>query len=127
MAEENDENKFDLLKKESEKYDYAILKLKVEVKRTKYPKLYPDFEEPHQLVKLSGYTSSHPQNDEPGYYPSEHSGLLEITNTGGQYDIDTKSGHSGSPVFFVDQCLIVATHKGGRKDKKRNFCTRITR
>ena len=56
LANENNEEKKKLLKKESEKYDYAILILEEKVKREKYPMLYPNFKQPEQSVRLSGYT-----------------------------------------------------------------------
>ncbi len=42
-----------------------------------------------------------------------HSGALEITNTGGLYDIDTAEGQSGSPVILENNynCLV-GIHKG---------------
>ena len=125
IAKEKDENKQKKLKRESERYDYAVMILEDKIEREKYPMLYPNFKQDGQFVRLSGYSNPNPLTDKPGYFPSEHSGLLEYSSTGGEYDIDTIGGHSGSPVFFIDQCFVVGTHKGGQT-KKKNYCTLMT-
>ena len=44
------------------------------------------------------------------------------------YDIDTKSGQSGSPVYYVEmingveKCCVVGIHKGADKKLNKNLC-----
>ena len=56
-----------------------------------------------------------------------HSGPLEITKTGGLYDIDTTEGQSGSPVILEDDynCLV-GIHKGYDPKKKKNSCCLVS-
>jgi len=50
-----------------------------------------------------------------------------IDKNGGEYDIYTEPGQSGSPVFFESEKLeIVGIHKGYQTQKNINICTLIS-
>jgi len=57
-----------------------------------------------------------------------HSGIFNSINDKGiYYDIDTKGGQSGSPVYlFSDNRKLVGIHKGYSPKKRLNFATMIT-
>jgi len=64
------------------------------------------------LLTVSGY------NDyELSYKLKTHSGLIDDVKNGAIfYDIDTKKGQSGSPVYINDKPnMVVGIHKAGSK------------
>jgi V8-like Glu-specific endopeptidase len=54
--------------------------------------------------------------------------FFKINNAGVYYDIDTKCGQSGSPVYLFNhkRKLVVGIHKGCDPEEKLNFATMIT-
>jgi len=62
-----------------------------------FPTLYPNFEGSNQRVIVCGYSEETSLN----YYQMWHANPVYMTETGGVYDIDTKRGQSGSPVYFM--------------------------
>jgi hypothetical protein len=123
------------LARESAKYDYAILKLERNVKRDSYPILFPDFGGFGKRVIVSGYSNERDKKEieKDDYKQSFHGNLLEQPpyKIGGMYDIDTKPGQSGSPVYFIDEedetCCVVGIHKAYDPKIKKNVCTLITK
>ena len=112
------------------KYDYALLKLKepIEIKDSLYPVLVPDFTELEMVVTVCGYKEVTKEE----YFQIMHSNALKYSQHGGRYDIDTYSGQSGGPVFFMEKlngkevACVVGVHKGYDKIANLNLCALIT-
>jgi V8-like Glu-specific endopeptidase len=115
---------------EGVRHDYALLKLKepIEVKDSLYPVLVSDFTEMEMLVTVCGYKEVTKEE----YFQIMHSNALRYSQHGGRYDIDTYSGQSGGPVFFMEKlngeevACVVGVHKGYDKIANLNICALIT-
>ena len=62
-----------------------------------------------------------------GYARGISEWALEITNTGGLYDVDTTEGQSGSIVILEDDynCLV-GIHKGYDPKMNKNSCCLVS-
>jgi V8-like Glu-specific endopeptidase len=115
---------------EGVRHDYALLKLKepIEIKDSLYPVLVPDFTELEMVVTVCGYKEVTKEE----YFQIMHSNALKYSQHGGRYDIDTYSGQSGGPVFFMEKlngkevACVVGVHKGYDKIANLNLCALIT-
>jgi V8-like Glu-specific endopeptidase len=111
------------IKLEQIRHDFALLKLEQSVKRPKYLQLEP-YIPPNATLLLSGYCNSPPLNFYQWIYSSKPA---EICDPAIYYDMDTKAGQGGSPVYLEGQdCRVVGMHKGLHFGKKLRFATLIT-
>jgi hypothetical protein len=66
-----------------------------------------------------------------GYRQFWHSGTLQANHKSGKgvYDVDTRKGISGSPVYYIDEgaCFVVGLHKGNDLRRRESVCTLLTR
>jgi len=74
------------------------------------------------VVTVCGYDKTIQGN----YEQFLHSNTLVVEKTGGEYDIDTKKGQSGSIVYLKNNGKMVGIHKGYDPIKKSNVCTMIS-
>lgn len=80
-------------------------------------------------VELCGYINN---GMEYNIYESvvkneEPSPTIEVTETGGLYDLDTSQGQSGCPVFVRQtKKEIIGIHKGYDPVVKKNICTLVS-
>ena len=62
------------------------------------------------------------------YQLFQDSGVMEVTQSGGEHLVHTEGGQSGSPVYLnADKTEVVGIHKGYDYKIKKNLCTLVSK